>query len=76
MLIDESLVEQIEKMSELELESLFAELRERLGKRKLVHLLTQGDQDDMIAELGEEIEDLKRDRDMYKEMVEDIRAIV
>jgi HAMP domain-containing protein len=69
--IEESILEQIEKLSELDLSELLNGVREHLRKNKMIHLLK--DNDDEIEELQEEIERLERKLEISEEKLEDIR---
>ena len=69
--IEESILEQIEKLSELDLSELLDGVREHLRKNKMLHLLK--DNDIEIEDLQEEIEQLEKKLEITEEKLEDIR---
>ena len=72
--IEESILEQIEKLSELDLSELLNGVRDHLRKNKMLHLLK--DNDDEVEELQEEIENMERRLKLAEEKIQEIKDIL
>lgn len=71
---EERLISRISGMSELELESLFEELAERLGKDRKLHVISAAVGSEEIKDLKYEVSELEDKVDELESELDDLRS--